>query len=133
MSAPGLSAAGETLLIVDDNELSLRLTRALLTRAGYDVRTATDAAAAMSVLEACHPRLILMDLQLPGEIDGLQLTRNLKADPRTQNIKIVAVTAYGLKGDAEKALGAGCDGYVPKPIDARALPALVQKHLDGTI
>ena len=124
-------SAGETVLIVDDNELSLKLTRALLMKAGYDVKTACDADRAMSVIEACHPRLILMDLQLPG-VDGLQLTKTLKTDPVTQDIKILAVTAYGMKGDAQKARVAGCDGFVPKPIDARALPDLVQSHLCET-
>ena len=124
-------SVGETVLVVDDNELSLRLTRALLTKAGYDVRTASDAPGALSVLEGCRPRLILMDIQLPG-VDGLQLTRTLKTDPNTQGIKILAVTAYTAKGDAEKAFVAGCDGYVSKPIDARALPGLVQQHINGT-
>ena len=119
------------MLIVDDNQLTLRLTCALLMKAGYDVRTAADAPTAMTAIEACHPRLILMDLQLPG-VDGLQLTRTLKANPQTRDIKILAVTAYGLKGDAERAIGAGCDGFVPKPIDARSLPGLIRKHLDGT-
>lgn len=131
MSSTGTSETGETVLIVDDNQLTLRLTRALLTKAGYDVRTAGDAATAMAALEACHPRLILMDLQLPG-VDGLQLTRTLKANAQTRDIKILAVTAYGLKGDAERAIDAGCDGFVPKPIDARSLPGLIRKHLDGT-
>ncbi len=121
---------GEPVLIVDDNELNLRLTRALLMKAGYDVRTASDTPSALSVLEAFSPKLILMDIQLPG-IDGLQLTRTLKTDPRTHDIKILAVTAYAGKGDQEKALVAGCDGYVTKPIDTRALPGIVRRHLDG--
>lgn len=121
---------GELVLIVDDNQLNLKLTRALLTKAGYDVRTASDVPSALSVLEAVRPRLILMDIQLPG-VDGLQLTKTLKTDPKTQDIKILAVTAYSSKGDEEKAVVAGCDGYVTKPIDTRALPGLVRRHLDG--
>lgn len=122
--------AGEALLIVDDNELSLRLVRALLIRAGYDVRTAGDAPAALSILEAFRPRLILMDLQLPG-MDGLELTRTIKTRPEHGQTKIVALTAYSTDG-ADKALQAGCDGYVSKPIDARALPAMVQTYIHGT-
>ena len=121
---------GELVLIVDDNELNLKLTRALLMKAGYDVRTASDVPRALSVLEAFRPRLILMDIQLPG-VDGLQFTKTLKTDPTTHDIKILAVTAYSSTGDEEKALVAGCDGYVTKPIDTRALPGLVRKHLDG--
>ncbi len=122
--------AGEQVLIVDDNELNLKLTRALLTKAGFDVRTATDAPSAMHVLEACHPRLILMDLQLPG-MDGLELTRTIKADPKTHDIKILAVTAYAVKGVEGHAFSAGCDDYITKPIDTRTLPGLVRRHLDG--
>ncbi len=72
-----------------------------------------------------------MDLQLPG-MDGLELTRRLKADPATRGIAILAVTAYAMKGDEEKALEAGCDGYVSKPIDAEALPAIVAGCLART-
>ena len=67
---------------------------------------------------------------MPG-IDGLELTRTLKTDPRTLDIKILALTAYAGKGDHEKALVAGCDGYVTKPIDTRALPGLIRRHIDG--
>ena len=73
--------------------------------------------------------LILMDLQLPG-MDGLELTRRLKADPMRRDIAIIAVTAYAMKGDEVKAMAAGCDGYVAKPIDVETLPVLVRGHLD---
>lgn len=69
-----------------------------------------------------------MDLQLPG-MDGFQLTRQLKKDPRTRHIVIIALTAYAMKGDAERAHDAGCDGYVAKPIDTRTLPALIERYL----
>jgi len=120
--------AGEALLIVDDNATNLKLARVLLTSEGYVVRTASDAEEALTVLETFAPRLILMDLQLPG-IDGLELTRRLKADPRRKHIAILALTAYAMKGDDEKAFAAGCDGYVTKPIDPETLPALITKHL----
>ena len=122
--------AGESVLVVDDNPTNLKLVAYVLTSRGFDVRTAVDAETAMAAIAARAPRLILMDLQLPG-IDGLELTRRLKADPQTKGIVILAVTAYAMKGDRDKALGAGCDGYVSKPIDTRALPGLIAAHLAG--
>lgn len=121
--------AGAPILAVDDNLTNLKLIRVLLTTEGYEVRTATDAGEALEVLKTFRPRLILMDLQLPG-IDGLALTRRLKADPATRDITILALTAYAMKGDEEKALDAGCDGYVAKPIDTRALPRVVAEYVD---
>src|SRR5689334_900620 len=101
--------SAEPILIVDDNPQNLKLVRVLLVSEGYDVRTAADAEEALAELESFEPRLILMDLQLPG-MDGLELTRRLKADPLRRHIAIVALTAYAMKGDELKALGAGCDG-----------------------
>jgi two-component system, cell cycle response regulator DivK len=121
---------GEPILIVDDHPINLKLARVLLSAEGYEVRTAEDVTQALAVLAEYHPRLILMDIQLPG-VDGLELTRRLKADPATRDILVVALTAYAMKGDAERALDAGCDGYVPKPIDTRALPGVIAEHLRG--
>jgi two-component system, cell cycle response regulator DivK len=121
--------AGEPVLVVDDNSQNLKLVRVLLRTEGYDVRTAVDAEEALGELEVFTPRLILMDLQLPG-MDGLELTRKLKADPTRRDIAIIAVTAYAMKGDEEKARAAGCDGYVAKPIDIETLPRMVREHLD---
>jgi CheY-like chemotaxis protein len=117
----------ERLLIVDDNPTNLKLVSYLVKAQGYDVDTAVDADSALTAIAAHRPQLILMDLQLPG-IDGLELTRRLKSAPATRGIKIIAVTAYAMKGDEEKALAAGCDDYVTKPIDTRGLPALIAKH-----
>jgi CheY-like chemotaxis protein len=122
--------AGETILIVDDNPLNLKLARVVLSLERFDVRTATDAEEALLLLKDVHPHLILMDIQLPG-LDGLELTRRLKKDPATRDIIIVAITAYAMKGDEERALSAGCDGYVPKPINTQTLPATVASYLDG--
>jgi len=121
MSAP-------VVLVVDDNPTNLKLMAYLLQAKGYDVRTAPDAESALDVVRAEPPALILMDLQLPG-MDGLELTRQLKASPAFRDIVIIAVTAYAMKGDEERARAAGCDGYVPKPVDTRALPRLVARHL----
>ena len=123
--------AAEPILIVDDNPTNLKLAQRLLTLEGYEVRTATDAEEALTILERFRPRLILMDLQLPG-LDGLALTRRLKADPATRDITIVALTAYAMKGDEEKALVAGCDGYIAKPINTRTLPGVVARYLNRT-
>jgi two-component system, cell cycle response regulator DivK len=122
--------AGEPILIVDDNPTNLKLARVLLAGEGYQVRTAGDAEEALAVLQAYRPRLILMDIQLPG-MDGLELTRRIKADPATAAITVLALTAYAMKGDADKAMAAGCDGYVAKPIDTRALPGVIEGYLTG--
>jgi CheY-like chemotaxis protein len=120
--------SGEPILIVDDNATNLKLTKLVLADEGYLVCTANDAEEALRVLESFTPRLILMDIQLPG-IDGLELTRRLKSDPQRRAIKIVALTAYAMKGDEEKARAAGCDGYVTKPIDPDTLPGIVAGHI----
>jgi two-component system cell cycle response regulator DivK len=122
--------AGEPILVVDDNPANLKLIRMLLTAEAYEVRTAGGAEEALAVLEDFRPRLILMDLQMPG-MDGFELTRRLKGDPSTQAIVVVALTAYAMKGDEERARAAGCDDYVAKPIDTRTLPALIARHLAG--
>jgi len=122
--------AGEPILAIDDNRVNLKLVQVLFTKEGYDVRTAANAAEALRLLRTFHPRLILMDLQLPG-VDGLQLTRQLKADPAFQDIVILALTASAMKGDEQKALAAGCDGYITKPIDTRTLPNVVLRYLES--
>lgn len=120
--------AGERILIVDDNTANLKLTRILLETHGYEVRVAPDAEQAQKLLESFRPRLILMDIQLPG-MDGLELTRRLKADLATRAIVIIALTAYAMKGDEERAHAAGCDGYIAKPINTKMLPLRVAEHL----
>ncbi len=119
----------ETILIVDDNESNLRLMEAILSAERFQVKSASDAEEAMVLLESWQPRLILMDIQLPG-IDGLELTRRLKRDPRFHTTAIVALTAYAMKGDEQKARAAGCDGYITKPVDTRALPKLIRQYLN---
>jgi hypothetical protein len=127
-AAPEPAPAEIAILVVDDNAVNLKLVAYLMRANGYDVQTAIDAETATAAIAEHRPRLILMDLQLPG-IDGLELTRRLKADPATSDIIIVAVTAYAMKGDHEKALAAGCDDYVTKPIDTRKLPETIARHL----
>lgn len=122
--------AGEPILIVDDNAANLKLARVVLSAEGHVVRTATDALEALEVLRDFMPRLILMDIQLPG-MDGLELTRRLKADPATREIAIVGLTAYAMKGDEERIRAAGCDGYIAKPIDTRLLPDQIRRILEA--
>ena len=119
---------GKQILIVEDNPINLKLVHVLLTKEGYEVKAATDAEEAQAMLKDIHPALILMDIQLPG-MDGLELTRLLKANPETKDILIVALTAYAMQGDEEKALEAGCDDYITKPIDIRSLTSTIAKHL----
>jgi two-component system cell cycle response regulator DivK len=116
------------ILVVEDNPKNLKLVRDVLTFSGYEVIEASSGEDGVRLAEEACPDLILMDLQLPG-IDGLELTRQLKADPETRDIKVIAVTAYAMKGDQDRAFAAGCDDYVTKPIDTRQLPETIARHL----
>jgi two-component system cell cycle response regulator len=116
------------ILVVDDNPTNLKLVSDVLESEGYDILKAVDAEAAQVVLAATLPDLILMDIALPG-MDGLTLTRKLKVEERTRGIRIVALTAFAMKGDDQKAFDAGCDGYITKPIDTRKLPDQVTGFL----
>ncbi len=116
------------ILIVDDHPVNLELAKVLLVLEGYEVHTAGDAESALLLLPDVLPDLILMDVQLPG-MDGLELARRIKADPVLKHARIVALTAYAMKGDEEKALAAGCDGYLSKPIDTRSFPRMVATFL----
>jgi CheY-like chemotaxis protein len=120
--------SGRSILIVDDNPSNLKLFTFLLALPGYVVTTAASAEQALDVLGRLVPNLIIMDLQLP-DVDGLTLTRQLKADPRMQGVPIVAVTASAMKGDEEKARAAGVDGYMSKPVEKRAFRAMVASYL----
>ena len=122
---------GAPILIVDDNPLNVKLVRVVLLTSGYDVRTCADAESALEALQSFRPDAILMDIQLPG-MDGLELTRRLKANPETRDITIIALTAYAMKGDEEKARAAGCDGYLTKPIDTAVFPSLLAGYLCRT-
>ncbi len=119
---------GQRILIVDDNQSHSKLEKLALADGAYDIRIAADAEEALKVVQEFHPQLIVMDIQLPG-VDGLALTRKIKADPNYKNIIIVAVTAYGMKGDKEMALDAGCDGYLSKPIDIETFPDVIRGFL----
>jgi CheY-like chemotaxis protein len=117
------------ILVVDDNPTNLKLTKLLLRANDYEVHTATDGPQALQTLEVLRPDLILMDVNLPG-MDGLEATRRIRSNPATADISIVAVTGDTTKGAEERARAAGCDGYIPKPIDIRAFPSLVGNFLE---
>jgi CheY-like chemotaxis protein len=116
------------ILIVDDNPINLKLASHVLKAEGYEIDIATDAEQAQERLQHVTPDLILMDIALPG-MDGLTLTRKLKSDDRLKHIPVVAMTAFAMKGDDQKALDAGCDGYITKPIDTRKFPQQVADAL----
>jgi len=112
------------VLIVEDNPRNLKLVRDVLNHVGYRTLEAQTAEDGLELARTEHPGLILMDVQLPG-MDGLQALEHLRADPRTADISVVAVTAFAMKRDRERCLEAGFDGYLEKPIDVRELPRRV--------
>jgi two-component system, cell cycle response regulator DivK len=121
----------ERVLIVDDNPFNVKLARYLLTAEGFDVRVAENAEEALTVIASWAPELVLMDLRLPGT-DGLALTRTLRANPANHGVAIIAFSAEATKEEERSALGAGCNGYISKPIDTRTFAATVRCHLGPT-
>lgn len=103
------------ILIVEDNDLNLKLFRDLLTAHGYDTIETKEGLEAITLTRSEHPDLILMDIQLP-EISGLDVTRRLKSEENIRDIPIIAVTAFAMKDDEEKIMSAGCEAYISKPI-----------------
>lgn len=121
-------SASATIMVVDDNPTNLKLAADVLECEGHSILRAQDAEEAQEILKRTTPDLILMDIQMPG-MDGLTLTRLLKANPAYQRVQIVALTSFAMKGDEEKAREAGCDGYITKPIDTRNFPIQVAEML----
>jgi two-component system cell cycle response regulator DivK len=118
----------ESILVVDDVPTNLKLLSVLLSRLGYQVCTASTAEEALEIAKKIRPRLVLADIRLPG-MDGFEMTRRLKSAPETQNTIVLAVSALAMKGDEQKALEAGCDGYITKPIDVKTFPELIRQYL----
>lgn len=114
------------ILVVEDNPSNMKLVALILESLGHEVIEAFDARAGIELAQDQVPDLILMDIQLPG-MDGLEATRLLKLNPLTQAIKVVALTALAMKGDEERILAAGCDGYIPKPIQHLDFVARIQR------
>jgi two-component system cell cycle response regulator DivK len=120
----------KTILIVEDNPDNLKLAIAVLEQYGYQVLSSETAAVAIDIAMTEMPQLILMDIQLPG-MSGLEATRLLKAEPATADIPVIALTAFAMKGDDERILQAGCNGYIAKPFNYKDLLARVAATIDG--
>ena len=119
----------KTVLIVEDNDLNLKLFNDLLEAQGYGILKARDGKDAMAIARERHPDLILMDIQLP-EVSGLEVTKWLKADPDLKSIPVIAVTAFAMKGDEEKIRQGGCEAYIAKPISVTNFLETVRRFLE---
>ena len=116
------------ILIVEDNDLNLKLFRDLLSAHGYETHETKDGLEAIGMVRALKPDLVLMDIQLP-EISGLEITRQMKADEQLSRIPVIAVTAFAMKDDEEKILSAGCEAYISKPISILPFLDTVRRFL----
>ncbi len=123
-------AKEKTILIVEDNELNMELVRDILSAQGYHILEAGSAEQCRMHLEKNVPDLVLMDIQLP-RVDGYTLIREIKADTRLQHVPVYALTAFAMAGDKEKALDAGCDDVITKPIDTKGFLKTVAHALAG--
>ncbi len=117
------------ILVVEDNEDNLELVCFLLKQAGYEVLQAVDGRKGLALANSQQPDMILLDMSIP-EIDGWSVARQLKEDPDTKNIFIVALTGHTAPGDRKRALHAGCDGYISKPLDIPTFTSQVAAYLE---
>ena len=116
------------ILVVEDNDMNMQLVEFLLEEGGYDILKATSGEEALAITrDGSAPDLILMDIHLPG-MDGLSVVRAMKSDPRTSGIPILALTAHAMRGDKDRFLEAGCDGYISKPIDVKTFLAAIEQY-----
>lgn len=122
------SSCAKCVLIVEDNELNKKLFRDLLQANGYRTLHTADGNEVLDIARTQHPDLILMDIQLP-EVSGLEITGWLKKDPELKKIPVVALTAFAMKGDEEKILAGGCEGYLAKPISVATFLSTVRHFL----
>ena len=120
----------KTVLIVEDNELNMKLFHDLLDAHGYDTLQTKDGMEALAIAREKRPDLILMDIQLP-EVSGLEVTKWIKEDENLREIPVIAVTAFAMKGDEEKIRQGGCEAYIAKPISVSEFLATVQKFIDA--
>ncbi|GJL95378.1 MAG: response regulator [Hyphococcus sp.] len=124
-----MSALPKTVLIVEDNELNMKLFHDLLEAHGYDTIEARTGPEALELASKHHPDLILMDIQLP-EVSGLEVTQKIKDNAELADIPIIAVTAFAMKGDEERIRQGGCEDYIPKPISVVSFLEKVKRYLD---
>ena len=119
-----------TVLVVEDNDMNMQLVEYLLEEGGYSIVKATSGEEALSLTrsETQRPDLILMDIHLPG-MDGLSVVREMKSDERTNRIPILALTAHAMRGDKDRFLEAGCDGYISKPIDVKTFLTSIEQYI----
>ncbi len=119
----------KTILVIEDNELNMKLVRGLLTIGKYRVMEAADAEAGLELAREHPPDLILMDIQLPG-MDGLTATRIIRKDPVFKETSVIALSSYAMKSDEKKAMEAGCIGYITKPIDTRTFLKTLARYIN---
>lgn len=119
----------QKILIVEDNELNMKLFNDLLEAHGYETVTTRDGTKAVGIATSEKPDLILMDIQLP-EVSGLDITRQIKENDELKNIPIIAVTAFAMKGDEDKIKECGCNGYISKPISITTFIETIRSHLE---
>ena len=123
--------SGRTILVVEDNDMNMQLVEYLLEERGFAIAKATSGEEALAVAAdstRALPDLILMDIHLPG-VDGLSVVRKIKGDERTRNVPILALTAHAMRGDKDRFLEAGCDGYISKPIDVKTFVSAIEQYL----
>jgi len=125
-----MSPGPARILYIEDNADNRLLVKRVLEAEGYQLLEAANASDGLRRIEAERPDLILIDINLP-EVDGYTTTARIKAMPGLRAVKVVAITANVMKGDREKTLAAGCDGYITKPIDVDALPGQIARFLEG--
>ncbi len=118
------------VLIVEDNDLNLKLYLLVLRQLDATIMVSKDGDDALVQVEKEHPELVILDVQLPGR-NGIEVAKAVRANPALKSVQILAVTAYSMAGDREKILDAGCNYYLAKPIDTRAFPKIIQSILDG--
>jgi CheY-like chemotaxis protein len=124
-----MSTNGRRVLVVEDNDMNMQLVEYLLEEGGVDIVKATSGEEALSITRSAAPfDLILMDIHLPG-MDGLSVVRAMKGDTRTARVPILALTAHAMRGDKDRFLDAGCDGYISKPIDVKTFLASIEQYL----
>ncbi|MEA2239604.1 MAG: two-component system, cell cycle response regulator [Thermoanaerobaculia bacterium] len=124
-----MSKPGARVLVVEDNDMNMQLVEYLLEEGGYQIVKAASGEDALSIARGGEPvDLILMDIHLPG-IDGLSVVREMKTDERTKTIPILALTAHAMRGDRDRFLDAGCDGYISKPIDVKTFLTSIRQYL----